>query len=169
MVVVAKRTRKREREKERKREKKGKEKKKKKKKRKRKENKGVVDVPVASVEVLVVAVDPGVDGTGLALRLALEDGALALDDAGVGRLGGEARRDEDVDADAPVLELARRLDAGAARERRVVLQRHLGDLDAVVADDVLLVCVPPPPPPQQQQQPFRTGSSSIPTPVKRLQ
>ena len=91
------------------------------------------------VEVLIVAVEPGVDRIGLAGGLALHDSAVAFDNRGVDRLLGELWRDEDFNADPPILQLASRLDSGAAREVRVVLEAHLTDQHAVVFNHVLVI------------------------------
>ena len=96
-------------------------------------------LPFAPFQVLVISVDPSVDWIRFAGGSAFQGGRFAFHDARVGRLTHEFRRNEDFDADAPVLQLAGRLDARAAREESVVLGAHLSDQHAVVLDDVIVI------------------------------
>lgn len=93
------------------------------------------------VQVLIVPVEPGVDGIGLAGGLALHDSTFALHQGGVDGLLGELGRDEDFHSNPTVLQLARRLDSSPASEVRVVLQAHLPDEHAVVLNHVLVICI----------------------------
>lgn len=100
-----------------------------------------VTLPFAiQVEILVVAIQPGVSGVRLAGGLALHDATFAFDERRVGGLPDEFRWDKNFDADPPVFQLAGRLDTSTTREIRVILQAHLTNEHAVVLDHVLIIC-----------------------------
>lgn len=102
---------------------------------------GMDDLPFAvEIEILVVAIEPSVDGVGFTRGLALHDAALAFDDGRVDRLAHELGRNENFDTDASVFQLASRLHSRPACEIRVVLEAHFADQHSVVLDHVLVVC-----------------------------